>query len=146
MFPLDFTRAYIAYPLMVLTCAIANVAGLGAASVKIFVLMLVLNYNMQTSTVYTFPVMLGSAIINWAILLPKKHPTEQDKPLINFEFSLLFVPFMLVGANIGVLLNTILPMLVSSIVLILMQVIATYMNIQKGLDALHAEKKKAAEA
>ncbi len=112
-----------------MVCGIANVAGLGAASVKIFCLMLILNYNMKTSTVYTFPFMLGSAIVNWSILIPRKHPDDKEKPLINYDIASLFVPFMLIGANIGVIFNTILPMMASSIVIMLMQGYMCYVSV-----------------
>jgi hypothetical protein len=84
---------------------------------------------MRASTVYTYPFMFGSAIVNWIILIPRKHPDDKEKPLINYDIAALFVPFMLIGANIGVIFNTILPMMASSIVLLLMQGYMCYVSI-----------------
>jgi hypothetical protein len=113
-------REWIAYPLATILCGLSNVAGLGAGIVKIYSLMLILNYNMASSTNYTFPFMLGSALINWIILVPRKHPTINKIPLINFDIAMLLVPFLLIGTNIGVIFNTILPMMATSIAMMLL--------------------------
>jgi hypothetical protein len=86
--------------------------------------------------------MLGSAIINWAILLPKKHPEDDSKPLINFEFALIFVPFMLVGTTMGVILNTILPMIVSSLFFILVFGITAFFTTKKAISVILIERSK----
>lgn len=66
-----------------------------------------------------------SAIMRFIINFRQKHP-ERPKLMQNYDITVIFMPLVVVGTAIGVMLNSILPTFVSTILLI---IVVTYMLI-----------------
>lgn len=78
-----------------------------------------LNYSMTESTAYTFPCLLAAKLADSFLLLIKKHPVLKEKPLVDVNIILIFLPSIFLGGAIGVTFNPIVPSLSLSIIIIL---------------------------
>lgn len=87
---------------------VGNVGGLGGGIVKVPMLMLLLNYSSKVATFISYCILFGSCLANSTLLIFKKHPFK-DKPLIDYNIVLIINPMVLLGTNIGIFLNVLLP-------------------------------------
>lgn len=111
---------------------IANTGGLGGGPTKILILIVMLNYSMNESTTNIYPFIMGGTLGNNLINLFKRHPLNKNRPLIDFNFSMMVLPNVLFGSSVGVLLNSVVPAFPLSIMLILMVAIGSVGTIKKA--------------
>ena len=96
--------------------AICNISGNSIGQFKVLLLMDGLNYSEAEATIYTYPLMVGQALINFLILIPKRHP-ERDTSLVDYRIVSIILPNSLYGSIIGAVANELIPQLVSSIII-----------------------------
>jgi uncharacterized membrane protein YfcA len=77
-------------------------------------------------------VVFGMSIMNVLILVFKKIPNT-NMSLINYELSILVIPFVVAGSYLGVLLNFVLPDILKVVVLTFILCYSGYRSIKSSL-------------
>lgn len=83
---------------------------------------------------------LGGSISNVFVLMLQKHPAA-NRPVIDYNTSLLTEPIILAGTIIGVFLNVMLPDWLTLILLMILLAITSYRSIKKGIETFRKETK-----
>jgi len=94
--------------LIVLFVGLSNVAGIGGASLLSPILLVCFHYNASKSIMIVYAMVFGGAFGNYLNVAFLKDP-QTGKGYVEYDLSLICVPLMLIGTNIGVLLNKICP-------------------------------------
>ena len=91
--------------------------GIGGGGLFVPLYILVAHYQPRHAVALSTATIFGGMIVNLCMNLPKRHPFL-DRPLIDFTAAFILEPSALVGTVLGVLLNRILPTLVTSLLLV----------------------------
>ncbi|KRX07296.1 hypothetical protein PPERSA_06911 [Pseudocohnilembus persalinus] len=119
------------YLLIGVFLGLQNIGGLGAGTIKIFVFMIILNYSMNESTAYTYPVLLASKLADNLVAVWRKHPVFSEKPLIDYRIAMIFLPSVLCGAKLGASFTNSIPNIVLQIILIFFVTMSFITTIKK---------------
>ncbi|KAL4466079.1 hypothetical protein ABPG74_004316 [Tetrahymena malaccensis] len=131
----------ITYLLIPIIVGIGNVGGLGGGIVKVPMVMLMLNYETKIATFISYCVLFGSCLANSTLLIFKKHPF-QDKPIIDYNIVLMINPMVLLGTNIGIFLNILLPEIAAGILFICFLILVSPYMFKKGLNLYRLKKEQ----
>ncbi|KAL4485789.1 hypothetical protein ABPG72_012329 [Tetrahymena utriculariae] len=131
----------IAYLLIPIVIGFGNVGGIGGGIVKVPMLMLMLNYQTTVATFISYCLLFGSCLANSALLIFKKHPL-QDKPIIDYNIVLIINPMVLLGTNIGIFLNILLPEIAAGILFICFLILISPYMFKKGLNLYRLKKQQ----
>lgn len=108
----------IIYLLFPLCSALCNLTGTSFGQFKVLLLMDALNYTQNKSTTLTYPLIAGTGLINFFLLIPKRHPTRNTS-LVDFNVILILIPNVLFGSTIGSFVNQFIPDLAADILIFL---------------------------
>ncbi|EGR33919.1 hypothetical protein IMG5_031030 [Ichthyophthirius multifiliis] len=108
----------IAYVLLPILVGIGNVGGLGGGIIKVPLLMILMNYQQRKATFISYCIVLGGCLANSLLILRKQHPLKK-KPLIDYNIIMIINPMVILGTNIGIILNVIFPEIVSGVLFII---------------------------
>ncbi|KAG2382157.1 hypothetical protein C9374_005359 [Naegleria lovaniensis] len=112
---------------------LASVAGIGGGGVIVPLLEAAGQFPPQLAVPISKTMIFGAAISNFIALSLKRHP-HADRPLINYDVTLLLQPMSLIGVLVGVLFNTMFPawlmVLLSAIILTIMTITTTIRAVQ----------------
>ncbi|EAR87541.1 sulfite exporter TauE/SafE (macronuclear) [Tetrahymena thermophila SB210] len=131
----------ITYLLIPVVVGIGNVGGLGGGIVKVPMLMLMLNYQTKVATFISYCILFGSCLANSTLLIFKKHPLL-DKPIIDYNIVLMINPMVLLGTNIGIFLNILLPEIAAGILFICFLILISPYMFKKGLNLYRLKKEQ----
>ncbi|KAL4466077.1 hypothetical protein ABPG74_004314 [Tetrahymena malaccensis] len=131
----------ITYILIPIVVGIGNVGGLGGGIVKVPMLMLMLNYQTKVATFISYCILFGSCLANSTLLIFKKHPL-QDKPIIDYNIVLMINPMVLLGTNIGIFLNILLPEIAAGILFICFLLLISPYMFKKGKNLYRLKKQQ----
>lgn len=95
------------------------ISGIGGGVFNVFILVMVSEFKIGMAARLSTATIFGLAFANFINYLPAKHPYK-NKPLIDYNLTLLMEPFTLAGTIFGVILNIILPDWLVTITLILL--------------------------
>ncbi|KAL4485787.1 hypothetical protein ABPG72_012327 [Tetrahymena utriculariae] len=129
----------ITYLLIPIVVGIGNVGGLGGGIVKVPMIMLMLNYQTKIATFISYCILFGSCLANSTLLIFKKHPL-QNKPIIDYNIVLMINPMVLLGTNIGIFLNILLPEIVAGLLFICFLILVSPYMYKKGLNLYRLKK------
>jgi uncharacterized membrane protein YfcA len=104
---------YFLLPFCVMLC---NVGGLSAGLFKVPILMDLLNYPVNEATILSYPIVTGTALGNYLMLIPKRHPTR-DTSLVDYHIVLILIPCVCFGTTLGVIAVETIPQLYQDILL-----------------------------
>ncbi|KRW99121.1 hypothetical protein PPERSA_02953 [Pseudocohnilembus persalinus] len=104
--------AMILLPILI---GIGNVGGLGGGITKVPILMLMLNYSQQYATYQAYCIQFGACISNAVLLFGQRHP-KRDRPLVDYNYSLIIVPICVLGTTLGIYANDFVPELFTNII------------------------------
>lgn len=76
-----------------------------------------LNYSENAATTLAYPLITGTGLINFFLLIPKRHPTRNTS-LVDFNVILILIPNVLFGSTIGALVNNFIPPIAADICII----------------------------
>ena len=111
----------------------ATVAGIGGGTVFIPILLLMFNFSQQEATpISTTTVFLNLAIRN-LISLKDRHLLRK-KPLISFDFVLIFSPTVIMGTIFGVIINLTAPTWLILAFMIIFYILAGIKTFTRALD------------
>ena len=109
---------------------VATAAGVGGGAIYSAILMFVENFSaMEAFPVSNFVILFCTLITFYIGVISKAKNTEQR--FVDYDVVAVFVPTMLLGTKLGVLLNKILPSLLLNILLILALAYSCYKSYKK---------------
>jgi uncharacterized membrane protein YfcA len=77
---------------------------LGGGGIYVPILILIGGFDHQLSIAISKAIIFGGSITNFFFFSIRKHPKE-NRPLIDYDVSMLIEPIVLAGSVIGVFLN-----------------------------------------
>lgn len=86
---------------------------------------------MSQSTVLTYAVAFGSKLGDNLLAIKRKHPIFHDKPLIDYQIVLLFLPPILLGSNLGATFSPILPNIFLQLLMFTFILVSLYKTLVK---------------
>jgi uncharacterized membrane protein YfcA len=100
--------------------ALASISGIGGSAILVPMLQIVGQFPLSVAITISKATVFGMSVTNMFVLVRKTHPGT-DIPLINYAVSSIFVPSVLLGILIGVLLILVMPeiILLAALMLIL---------------------------
>jgi uncharacterized membrane protein YfcA len=115
----------------ILTSIFSSVSGIGGSGILIPLFQVIGWFEFLVSVGLAKVVVFGMSIMNVLILVFKKIPNT-NMSLINYELSILVIPFVVAGSYLGVLLNFVLPDILKVVVLTLILSYSGYRSIKSS--------------
>jgi uncharacterized membrane protein YfcA len=141
-----FTRQdWIGSLLAFVVCALAAGGGIGGGGVLVPVFIAFVGFSPRDAIPLSKATIFGGAIANIILNYRKRHPLA-DRPLIDYNASLVLEPMTLAGTLFGVYLNKVLPPSVTLLVLLLTLYIMLWRTTKKGLELWRKENAAASAA
>jgi F0F1-type ATP synthase assembly protein I len=78
--------------------------------------MIALNYIEKDATILAYPLVAGTALYNFFLLMFRRHPTKNTS-IVDYNIVMILIPSVLFGSTIGTIINDILPPVVSNILI-----------------------------
>jgi len=146
---LDFSFSFFDDPLQcavstfgtVLAVALCSGGGIGGGGILVPLYILMNGDDEHHAVPLSKVVIFGAAFIDFWLYKPLRHPTQKWRSLISYDLSVIMEPLILGGTIFGVLLNIVLPELVTGILLILLLGYTAYRMFAKAKDIKEKEKK-----
>ena len=107
LLPLDASDIA-AFVAMVVGGSISFVGGIGGGGIFVPIFLLAGKFSLHEAVPLSKSAIFVGAAMTTLLNLCKEHPTE-ERPLIDFDAATLFLPSVLAGTSVGVLLNVVLP-------------------------------------
>jgi uncharacterized membrane protein YfcA len=132
-------RDIIAMVLTFIVGMFAAIGGIGGGGFYVVIISSFLDFPISVASRISKSTILGIAITNTIHYLPLNHP-YQFKPLVDYEVSIMMQPYILVGTIFGVLLNTMFPnwllslLLLSILVAVGIKILFKYRLTSENLD------------
>jgi uncharacterized membrane protein YfcA len=100
---------------MMILAGINALAGLGGGGPHILILILFFGMDPKHATIVVFACIFGSACGN---MINQMRRSLNGQPVVNYQFASLTIPLMFVGAIFGVIINQILPSIITVAIII----------------------------
>ena len=124
---------------------IAAAGGVGGGGLIVPILLLIFQYELDTSIALSECMVVGSSFAQFIINVSKRHPNKLRRPLIYWELVLTLLPAQLGGANIGTILSVMVPTSFIYILALAVLLFASTLTLRKGLHKWHDENEKIAK-
>lgn len=118
VFPLQPYPIFV-YVMMPFFITLCNIGGLSGGIFKIIVMMDMLNYSVSEATPLAYAMLTGGALANFILLLNKRHP-DMKAPLVDHGLAFIFLPCVLTGTTVGVIVNKMLNDFIQNVLLFLL--------------------------
>jgi uncharacterized membrane protein YfcA len=110
---------------MGLIVGFANAGGIGGGALLMPIIIIFFDTDVAVaSPISNFCIFLSS-LMRFIINFKQTHP-ERTKVMQNYDIAVLFTPLLMVGSSIGVMVNLVLPSLISTIALVLVVAVMSY--------------------
>lgn len=96
--------------------SLATLAGVGGGSISLVILMSFFHYLPKDASLVVFSCVLGTAGGNCLNLIYKAY---NNKPLVQYHLAFASIPIMFTGSFIGVLMNKLLPSIITYSIIII---------------------------
>lgn len=106
------------YALFPLCSALCNLSGASFGQFKVILLMDALNYTQNQATTLIYSLITGTGLINFFLLIPKRHPTRNTS-LVDFNVIVVLIPNVLIGSTLGSLANNFIPAIAADVCIFL---------------------------
>jgi uncharacterized membrane protein YfcA len=91
-----------------LTSVLCSISGIGGGAFMVFFIFLILEFSISVAARLSSAVIFGISIGNLLTYMPQRHP-YQNKPMIDYEATLILSPHTLAGSVFGVIINIVFP-------------------------------------
>ncbi|CDW75048.1 UNKNOWN [Stylonychia lemnae] len=119
-----------------------SVAGLGGGGVIIPFSMIFFDFNTKDAiAISNFGIFTG-AISRYIYSLDKKHPEKENAVIIDYNLAILMLPTVMMGSLIGVYFNIMLPSILLSGILTILQLFIGFQSLMKGREMYKKETLK----
>jgi len=105
LFPLTSIEIFGTFLLMFLA-GLANAGGLGGGALLTPILLIFFNYSPNKAIMIVYSIVFGGSLGNFLNVAFQRNPTT-GKSFVDYDLTLICMPIMVAGANVGVLLNRI---------------------------------------
>lgn len=85
---------------------------------KVLILMNLLRYDVDLSTVFIQPMVAGTALPNFFSIILKKHP-KKNSSLVDYNIVYILIPCCLLGSTLGAFLQNFIPEIVQDVLVVL---------------------------
>ena len=120
-------------------------AGLGGGSLFVPLMMIFFGMNAHLAIPLSNALTFANSVVSYVLSFNTKHPEIPHKPIVDFNVAILFNPMMMIGSFVGVILQTLLPGIVSIGLLFLTLVLATFKGFKGTITTYLAENAKIAK-
>ena len=103
IFPLEGREIFGGLLIMVLS-GFANAGGIGGGSILTPILLTIYGYTANKAIMIVYVLIFGGSLGNF-LNVAFQRDIRTGKPIILYDFALMVTPLMLLGSNVGVLLN-----------------------------------------
>ena len=117
IFPLQIYPIII-YLLMPIASGLVNMTGNSMGIFKVLLLMNLLRYDVDLSTVFIQPMVAGTALPNFFSIILKKHP-KKNSSLVDYNIVYILIPCCLLGSTLGAFLQNFIPQIVQDAFVVL---------------------------
>lgn len=118
--------------------AMSNAGGIGGGPIMTPIEILLLYFNTKQSIPLSQVIIAAGALVGLSIRVFMRHPTK-NRPLLEYNVSVLIIPPILLGSIFGVMVNKILPNVVVLAMLTVVLVFITLMTLRNGINLYKAE-------
>lgn len=118
--------------------AIAAAGGIGGGGILVPVFILLLQLSPKHAIALSNLTILGGAIANTALNVPKRHPS-MDRTLIDWDIIVMMEPLTIFGAVFGSLLSKVLPSIVLTVSLVVVLACIGHRTLKKAVSTWKQE-------
>eukprot|EP00871_Galdieria_phlegrea_P003900 jgi/Galph1/4510/GphlegSOOS_G3170.1 len=141
----DFTwRDGLTFVLVFIIAGLSNAGGVGGGFLFVPVLVLATGYRASTAAAISQALVTGASGANTFYGLIRRHP-KRERPRIDYGVVIHFIPSVLCGTSIGVLLNELFPNFFTLFCLAALVLYVFYVSLKKGISLWKQERKEAKE-
>jgi uncharacterized membrane protein YfcA len=137
LFPLT-TKDAIGFACAIVGLMIAAGGGIGGGGILVPIYILVMGFSPKHAIPLSNITILGGAIANMFLNIPKKHPLT-DRPLVDWDLILVMEPLTVAGALIGAFLNNIIPEKVLAVMLVALLSFTAHNTLKKAIKMYNKE-------
>ncbi|GAQ90288.1 hypothetical protein KFL_006220070 [Klebsormidium nitens] len=119
---------------------LANAAGVGGGPFYIPLFNVLLGFNLKVSAALSHTVVSASALASTLYGLRQTSPRDPNRPLLDVDLALTFIPALLLGVSFGVLFNVLIPEWLQTILLVLLLAFVIRNTARKARKQWAAEK------
>ncbi|GJQ11778.1 hypothetical protein GpartN1_g3569.t1 [Galdieria partita] len=142
----DFTwRDGLTFVLVFIIAGLSNAGGVGGGFLFVPVLVLATGYRASTAAAISQALVTGASGANTFYGLIRRHP-KRERPRIDYGVVIHFIPSVLCGTSIGVLLNELFPNFFTLFALSALVLYVFYVSLKKGISLWKQERKEASDA
>lgn len=142
IFPLN-AREIASGILIMVVAGLANSGGIGGGSILSPILLILLKYDASKTIMLVYVLIFGGSLGTY-LNVTFQRDINTGKPIVLYDFMLIVGPVMLLGSNIGVMLNRMIPPILTISGLVYLM-ITTLMKISKKAKSSYAQETKALE-
>ncbi|CAD7928053.1 unnamed protein product [Amoebophrya sp. A25] len=128
-----------------LFAGLALSAGVGGGGIYVPLLILLLRFRPQKATAISQSMLAGGSISVLLYNLKQRHPVERDRPMIDFDLTIILGFPLMAGVQMGAVVHKISPDWLILFVLIVVLTDSGRKTLKKGISLWKAENKSAAE-
>lgn len=139
LFPLA-PQEYFGAILMSLLVGVANAGGMGGSFIASPILMIIFNYSPLQAIRLVYCVVFGGSLGNFLINFFNRRD-QSSRPVIDYDVALIAMPMLLCGTSIGVLLNGVVPPIITIIGLVYVMAGSLGKLWRRALSQAKAERK-----
>ena len=119
----------------------SNAGGIGGAALMMPILLIFLKTDVYDAAPLSNFCNFLSALIRFIMTFRRQHP-ERPRTLQNYEISTVFMPLLMAGTSIGVMVNALLPASVSVALLVVLMGFMFYISLLKFFNLYRRENLK----
>lgn len=140
LFPEWRTLDIIGLLLFLVSCILANVAGLGGGPFFMPICLLIFQFDLNHTVAISSAAIFGTQLIRFCISYWERHP-KGNRPAIDYTIAALFSPSTILGTIFGTLLNQWVPDWLTLILVVLLMMFNFYLILKKGVKLFINERK-----
>lgn len=129
--------------LIFFSAALAAAAGTGGGGVFVPLLIMLSNVRADAAVPLSQSMVLCGSVVNLSVFIWQRHPDFPQRPKIDYNCVVLFVPTLCLGVTLGVLVNRIMPKWLLVVLLLFTLGLALQRTGTKGIKQWHSESAQA---
>ena len=106
---------------MMVISGLCSLAGLGGGGPNITILIMLFGIQPKDATIMVFACVFGSASGN---MINQMRRSLDDEPVVLYSFASIAIPLMFIGTLFGVLINKLLPSLITVLIIVAVSAIS----------------------
>lgn len=121
---------------------LASIGGVGGGGILIPLITLITDICLERTIPLVVMMVFSNAVTRSLVFFRRRYPSMPTRYLINYDILLIMLPFSSNFSVFGLLLNVSMPVLVTTIFLILVMIVMLCIVVNKGIFLLKEEKKQ----